>query len=366
MSPYRILFLTRFSEISAGTRYRATQFIPTLRDQGFECHVRPLFPDRYLERTYESRSRRRALLSLAPEIGGALLRRWWLLARELSSYDVVHLHREALPYLPFHFERALFGGRTRTVVDFDDAVSVAYEHHSNPLVRALLSSKIPRVASGCRHVTVANQTLADWAGRLNPRVSLLPNSIDLRKYRPAARLEPVGDVPVIVWIGTPVTAKYLHLLTDPLRELGARHPFRLKVIGAPDFRMDGVDVVALPWSAATEARELESSDIGVMPLPDDEWARGKSALKLLQYMAAGIAAVGSPVGANRDVIADGETGALAATGAEWTEKLARLLSAPELRARVAAAGRRVVEERYSLQANAPRFAEVVRSVVEEP
>ncbi|MEW5926328.1 MAG: glycosyltransferase family 4 protein [Gemmatimonadota bacterium] len=364
MRPRRVLFLTRYGEISAATRYRATQYLPALEAAGFECRVRPLLPDRYLQRSFGQGGGRSALLSVAPEIAGSLLRRWWLLHREVASYDVVHLQYEALPYLPYAFERSLFTGRVPTAVDFDDAVSVAYERHPNPLVRALLAAKIPRIVAGSRHVTVANRTLEEWALRLNPRVSLLPNAIDLRRYPAAERLRPAGEVPVIVWIGTPVTAKYLRLLEDPLRRLRERHPFRLKVIGVPDFRMEGVDVVALPWSEATEVQELETSDIGVMPLPDDEWARGKSALKLLQYMAAGIVAVGSPVGANRDVISDGETGALAADGAEWTEKLAALLADPARRARLAAAGRRVVEERYSLRSNESRFVQILRGLVE--
>jgi glycosyltransferase involved in cell wall biosynthesis len=360
----KVLFLTRFGEISAATRYRATQYLPALEAEGFECDVRPLFPDRYLERTYGNSNRRRALLSLAPEIANALLRRWWLLLGEASAYDVVHLQYEALPYLPFAFERCLFAGRTRVVVDFDDAFHVGYEQHRNPAVRVLLGTKISRVAGASRHVIVANGTLAAWAERLNPRVSLITNAIDLRRY-PAGPCAAGGDgVPTIVWIGTPVTARYLRLLEEPLRALRERHPFRLKVIGTPDFRMEGIDVVAKPWSEATEVEELAASDIGIMPLPDDDWARGKSALKLLQYMAAGIAAVGSAVGANCEVVSDGDNGMLARSPEEWTAKLARLIEDPTERARLAAAGRASVEERHSLQASAPRFVEVVRQVAE--
>jgi glycosyltransferase involved in cell wall biosynthesis len=364
MPQRKVLFLTRMGELSAAARYRATQFIPALEEAGFRCTVRPLFPDRYLRRTYGSGSRRRALLAMAPEIGWALARRWLTLARDAPAYDVVHLQYEALPYLPFFFERGLFDGRTRVVVDFDDAFHVGYEQHRNPAVRALLGPKISRVVGASRHVIVANGTLAAWAERLNPSVTLIANAIDLRRY-PAGPRPAGGDgIPTIVWIGTPVTAPYLRLVEGPLRALRERHPFRLKVIGAPDFRMEGVDVVARPWSEATEVEELAGSDIGIMPLPDDDWARGKSALKLLQYMAAGIAAMGSAVGANCEVVDHGANGLLARGPEEWTAGLARLIEDPAGRARMAAAGRASVEEHHSLQASAPRFVEVIRQVAE--
>ena len=354
-----VLFLTRMGELSAAARYRATQFVPALEEAGFRCAVRPLFPDRYLRRTYGSGSRTRALLAMAPEIGWALARRWLTLLREAPRYDVVHLQYEALPYLPFAFERGLFRS-TRVVVDFDDAFHVGYAQHRIPAVRSLLGDKIQRVVRASRHVIVANRTLAEWAEPLNRRVSLIPNAIDLGHYPAGPRPASADGVPTIVWIGTPVTAPYLRLVEEPLRALRARRPFRLKVIGAPDFRMEGIDVVAKPWSEATEAEELASSDVGIMPLPDDDWARGKSALKLLQYMAAGIAAMGSAVGANCEVVAHGENGLLARSPAEWTEGLARLLDDPGARARMAAAGRASVEEHHSLQALAPRFVQVIR------
>ena len=139
-----------------------------------------------------------------------------------------------------------------------------------------------------------------------------------------------------------------------------RHQFILQVIGAPGFTMEGVDVLAHAWSEAREVADLQSCDIGIMPLPDDPWARGKSALKLIQYLAAGLAAVASPVGANCDVLTDGEDGLFAATDEAWVERLTLLIERPAYRERLAAAGRRTAERQFSLQANAPRFVEVMR------
>jgi glycosyltransferase involved in cell wall biosynthesis len=362
MPQLRALFLSKFSELNAACRYRMAQYFPLLRSAGIECDLEPLLPDEYIHRIYGSGSRKTTLTRLSPLVARSLLRRWRRV-RSASMYDVVYLQYEALPYVPFWLESSLFRSGAGVVVDFDDAVNLTYEDHPNPVLRRLLGSKIQRVTRASRQVTVANRHMAEWAGRFNPRVTILPNSVDLERYPldggNLRRAE--SGVPLIGWIGTPVTAQYLQLVAEPLRRLRSRFDFRLRVIGAPDFRMDGVDVEAVPWSEATEVALLQECDIGVMPLSDDSWSRGKSALKLIQYMSAGIAAVASPVGANVDVLRDGRNGFLAATEDEWVDRLSLLLEDGELRRRLAESGRRTVEESFSLQRNAQRLERVLRA-----
>lgn len=358
--PPRVLFLTKFTALNAAVRYRAVQYFPFLREAGFECAIAPLFGDGYLKGIYGSGSRRQALVRLLPEISSGMARRWWQLIRAVPRYDVVYVQYESLPYAPLFCEQALFRSGARVVVDYDDAVSVNYEQHPNHLLRRMLRSKIPGIVAQSCQVIAANKNVADWASRFNPSVTLIPNSLDLTKYpvdTPQAR--PNG-VPMIGWIGTPVTARHLRLLERPLQRLRTRHPFVLKVIGVPGFKMDGVEVLALPWTEVSEIDELRSCDIGIMPLPDDAWARGKSALKLIQYLASGVAAVASPVGANSDVLQGGWNGLLATSDEEWTEQLASLIERPAYRERLARAGRRTVEEHYSLHRNAPCYVEVFR------
>jgi glycosyltransferase involved in cell wall biosynthesis len=350
--------LPKYSYQGASSRYRVHQYLPFLEQAGFECVVRPLFSDRYLHSRYLRQDKPRKL-DLALAVGEALGRRMWLIRSSLAGYDVVYVEYEALPYLPLAWESELFAPGTRAVSDYDDAIHVNYERHSSWVVRRMMGPKIAGIVRQSCQVIAGNRSLAEWAAQFNPNVTLIPTSVDLSKYDLDRNHRMTEGKPVIGWIGTPITAQYLRLLERPLRALRARHDFQLRVIGAPDFRMEGVEVVGLPWSEASEVRDLQACTIGVMPLSDDPWARGKSALKLVQYLAAGVVAVASPVGANCDVVKDGENGLLAASESDWVAKLALLIEQPDLRQRLTQSGRRTIEERYSVQVNAPRLVDVL-------
>jgi glycosyltransferase involved in cell wall biosynthesis len=164
------------------------------------------------------------------------------------------------------------------------------------------------------------------------------------------------------WSGSFSTLPYLKLLAGALRRLAREEPFRLLVIGAEGPRVEGVEVESLPWRASTEVEDLSRMDIGVMPLPDNGWTRGKCGLKALQYMSLGIPTVCSPVGVNSRIISDDVNGFVASTEDEWVDRLGRLLRSPSLRARLSAPGRLTVEADYSSSVHAPRVYEVLKSV----
>ncbi|MBU0490773.1 MAG: glycosyltransferase family 4 protein [Chloroflexi bacterium] len=359
----KILFLTRYDRCGASSRYRIYQYLPFLEQAGFEGVVHPLFVGTYLQRIYSAQPRYRQLMSQVPVIARTLFGRWQLLGREIQNYDLVYLQYDALPYLPLVLERRVFAPGVRVVVDYDDAVHISYQQHSNFLVRRILGAKIPNIVKQSHQVIVGNRHLAEWAANFNRNVRIIPTSVDLERYPLDPTTRSMNTRPVIGWIGTPITAKYLQLLKKPLQVLRTRHDFVLKVIGAPNLEMDGITMIQVPWSEASEVEELHTCDVGVMPLPDDVWARGKSALKLIQYLATGIAAVASPVGANCDVLQDGENGLLAGTETEWVEKIALLIENPTYREQLAQAGYRTVQSRYSLQANAPKWIDILRQVV---
>jgi glycosyltransferase involved in cell wall biosynthesis len=289
-----------------------------------------------------------------------LARRWDVVRRGARRFDVIYLEYEALPYAPFWVEEELFNHRARVVVDYDDPVSLRYECHRNRVLRRALAGKIAEVVRRSCRVITANRNLESWARRLNPAVAMIPTSVDLRRYPwpPAQRSS--GSAPVIGWIGTPLTTRFLRAIAEPLRHLRQRCRFVLKVIGAPGFVMDDIEVDAVTWSEASEVSDLRTCDIGIMPIPDDPWGHGKSALKLIQYLAAGSAAVASAVGANCQVVQNGVNGLLATSDREWTESLETLLGQPECRARLAEAGRHTVEESFSLQANRARFVNIFK------
>ena len=209
-------------------------------------------------------------------------------------------------------------------------------------------------------MTVGNAYLAEYARRYNANVTIVPTTIDVSRYSLEAR-EP-NDRPVIGWTGTHSTYQHLDLLTPVLAELATRHDFVLRVIGPADYRMEGVTVENRAWRSDSEVDDLRGIDIGVMPLPDDPWSRGKCGAKALQYMGLAIPTVCSPVGVNSEIVTHGENGLLAGGHEEWLVALSSLLECEAERRRLGLAGRETVETRYSAQVHAPRVAAILRAV----
>jgi glycosyltransferase involved in cell wall biosynthesis len=152
-------------------------------------------------------------------------------------------------------------------------------------------------------------------------------------------------------------------LRGALRKLARTDRFRLRVIGTPQYELEGVEVEAMPWRSETEIDDLQPIDIGIMPLPDDAWSKGKCGLKALQFMALGIPVVCSPIGVNTLIVQDGENGFIAATEEEWIQKLRQLLQSAQLRNKFGQTARAAVEQTYSARAQAPRVYEIFRGLV---
>ena len=343
-------FLTKYSLAAASSRYRFHQFQPALERLGWDIEIESFYPSVYLKRLYGEN--RRSVTA----IGMGLARRLKLLAKMFQrNYDVVFIQHEMLPHLPFAIERQFYSLKIPFVVDFDDAVHVRYEN------LPFLKTKIPRVISQAAHVIVGNEHLREYATRYNDAVSVIPTVIDLRRYETKASYSADGRDLIIGWIGNPVNTPHLRTLAGVLRNLSRKLPIRLRCIGTPaDFDIDGVCVESLEWATHSETDILRTFDVGIMPLVDTPFTRGKCGFKLIQYMGCAVPSVGSAVGANRDIIADGENGYLAHSEDEWYVKLLALLQDEELRARIGRAGRRTVEERFSIDHAAPKLAAVLR------
>jgi len=194
-------------------------------------------------------------------------------------------------------------------------------------------------------------------------VTVIPTVIDTLRYQPRPMLPDPAQV-TIGWVGRWSSSFYLDPLIPVFRELCARYPqIQIKLIGAGEKQWPGVRVVCQPWRLEREVEDLQSFDIGIMPLDDDEYSRYKCGFKMLQYMGIGIPAVVSPVGVNRDVIHDGVNGFLASTSEAWLNKLSLLIEKPELRARLGGAGRQTVEAHYSLAGALPVMQRVLQEGV---
>ena len=352
MLELNILALTRYSRLGASSRGRVYQYLDYLRAHGCEVTEAPLFDDRYLQGLYHGGRRR------ISSVVAAYWRRWRQF-RGSSGYDLLWVQKELLPWLPAGLEAALLPRGVPYIADFDDAVFHRYDRHRSALVRRVLGDKVARLMAGAQTVVVGSHYLADYARQAGAgRVALIPTTVDMERY-PAREERPSGRR--IGWIGTPLTARrYLPLVAGALQTLAREREFTLVLIGAGDVDMPGVSVEAHEWSDESEAALVGTLDVGIMPLPDGPWERGKCGFKLIQYMACGVPVVASEVGENRYIVHHGEHGYLASSEADWVEALASLLDDPDEARRMGLAGRRRVEEYYSMQATAPRLLEVLR------
>jgi glycosyltransferase involved in cell wall biosynthesis len=344
-------------DTSPGQRYRIEQWDPHLRAEGISIQYSSFSSDR-LGRVLKQQGRVVAKgLGLLQSLGRRLREGW-----RAKEFDLVYVFREGALLGPALAERLLTWNGVPYVFDFDDAVWIRYVSPANSYLSYL---RFPGKTSGlcrrARHVMAGNAYLRDYALRFNPHVSTIPSTIDLDKYRVLSNRVPARRV--IGWTGSYSSEHYLEVVRPVLETLRKEFEFRVVVIGGSSFRAEGVDVEHRPWRSATEAADLADVDIGLMPLPDSKWTRGKCGLKALQYMALGIPAVVSPVGVNADIVRDGENGFLARTADDWAHALKRLLIDPDLRSRLGRAGRATVERSYSAAVVAPRVAEIFRKAM---
>lgn len=350
----RILFLGRYDSQGASTRYRALQYLPYLRAAGFDLEIRSLLNNDYLNRRYSGKK-----LNYADIAAGYLHRIWdW---HSPNNADLIWLQYEALPFVPAWLESSL-KSRIPYIVDYDDAVFHGYDRHENKAVRFFLGDKIDRTMRDASVVVAGNSYIADRATRAGAKaVEVLPTVIDLDRYSISNRCSE-GTL-TIGWIGTPVTARYVKSLEPILQELARNIPIRVLAIGASGLRLEGVPYEVIPWSDETEVANIQRFDVGIMPLDDSPWERGKCGFKLIQYMACGLPVVGTPVGVNSEIIKDGINGFPVRSAQDWLQAIQTLYSDPMLRHRMGQAGRTLVEEKYCIQQTAPRLANLFTSAI---
>lgn len=287
------------------------------------------------------------------------------LLRMAATHDVVVLQKKLFPaaYLD-----ALRRANPRLIFDVDDAV-MFHELERNEALTGRHFVRFCHTAAASRIVVAGNGFVAEFARLARQtqgnKVFVLPTPVDTRTISARSDGQTAGPV-VVGWIGTKGNLQQLTHLAEPLREVASACPnLRLKVIADGNIELPGVPVEHKPWRAEEEADDLRSFDIGIMPLADSLWNRGKGGYKLLQYMAAGLPAVASPIGINAEIIHAGENGLLASTPQEWRDQLLHLARNPELRTRMGRAARSTIEARFSLDRYLARYVELVESCLHE-
>ena len=350
----QILALTRYGQLGASSRLRTHQFARYLEALGIYLQLEPFFDDAYVKAIYGTD---KSGLSIA----GHFIRRASALFRSAEA-DAIWMEKEAFPWLPWMIERACLPRSIPLIVDYDDAIFHRYDMHKSGVVRALLGKKIDSVMRRADLVLAGNPYLAERArtARAN-RVEIIPTVVDLERYTPTGSRRDSKPV-VIGWVGSPTTALYLAPVKRLLSRLATRYPISCVAIGARQDQVADGPFIATAWSEADEVKLLSEIDIGIMPLPDEPYTQGKCGYKLIQYMACGLPVVASAVGVNKEIVREGENGFLATSDREWEDALVRLILDPDLRRRMGVAGRIRVEAEFSLQRQAPRLEQLLRSV----
>lgn len=352
----RILLLSRYGTLPPPSRYRFYQYLPHLQRSGMEFEVAPLLDDNYVGRQYNTTK-----FPLAP-LPRIYARRIADLMRA-KKFDLVWLEKEALPWFPTGLEHALGLGSVPYVVDYDDATFHTYDQHRSRLVRRILGDKIARLMAGAAIVVAGNDYLADYAWAAGAkRIEIMPTVVDLEKY-PAIPADLKGEPFTIGWIGSPANSRHIEIIGDALSEFCRGTNSRLQIVGGWQVSLPAdVPVEYVKWSEDTEVDAMRGFDVGIMPLRPGPWERGKCGLKLINYMAAGLPTVATPVGINSQIISEGTTGYLAETRQEWLAALDRLYRDSSLRRSMGAEGRKKVEQQYSLSYAAPKMADWLCSV----
>ena len=292
---------------------------------------------------------------------GSFWRRF-LLMFKLRSADVIFIHREASMIGPPIFEWIIAKVlRKKYLYDFDDAIWLPNYSDSNARFQRLKAyGKVRKVMKWAHMISAGNQHLLEFAKQYNDKVMIIPTTIDLENVHTLSTDQGV-EKPIIGWTGTHTTLNYLEDLVPILKELEKTHDFTFRVISnqAPNFDLESLEFVK--WNKKTEIEDLAKLNIGVMPLTDTIWAKGKCGFKGLQYMALEIPSVMSPVGVNTSIVDHGKNGFLCSTPEEWKQTLIALLENKSVRRTIGRAGHQTVKERYSVEANRKNYTKLLNA-----
>ena len=337
-------------------RFRFEQYLDALDAKGIDIDIESFLDDRAMRILYAPGNYLRKTVHVLQ----GFARRVATLFR-VRSYDFVFVHREASPIGPPIFEWMLFRMGCRVIYDFDDAIFVPQKSKPNPFMRYVRCSwKVAYTVRRAHLVSVCNPYLVAWSRARNSRVALIPTTVDENYHKPREIQRRRTDRQVIGWTGSFSTARFLEIVRPALVELQKRHDFEFRVIcdhdpGFPELR----HYRFVPWRFETEIEDLCEFQIGVMPVPEGEWERGKVGFKAIQYSAVGMPSVVSAVGSGREVVVDGQTGLAVENDTEsWTRALERLLVDPELVRDMGCKARSHILRRYSVSANVGNYLQL--------
>lgn len=353
-----VLFLTLHRpDRSPSQRFRFEQYIDFLKQNGFECHHSYLLDANDDKIFYSS--------GMAFSKAAIVVKSFRKRFRESAStrYDIVFVQRECFMLGTSWFEKR-FGKRSKMIFDFDDSIWLQNVSDANRKFSFLKNpNKTSAIIGYADLVFAGNQYLADYARQFNNRVVIVPTTIDTAEYQ-KLKSERNSKSVCIGWSGSITTIQHFNFAVPFLKKIKEKYGERvsIKVIGDGNYSNPELGITGIPWKKEDEIKEISSMDIGIMPLPDDEWTKGKCGLKGLLYMALEVATVMSPVGVNTEIIQDGENGFLASSEEEWIAKISLLVEDELLRKKLASNGRITVVNRYSVQSQQENYLKYFQQV----
>lgn len=337
----KVLILTNYFREGPSSRYRSFNYEKYFLKNNIDVTYLPLFFDGYVKRLYL-----RKKVSILLKVTCVLKRVCYIIFNK-KKYDHMIIETELVKFFPFFLEKILLKG-VRYSLDYDDNPNLTY--HKNKFFNFFYGNKIEKLAKGAEFVTVGNKWYFNEIKTNN--LKYLPTVIDRNKYFITENKN--KSKITIVWIGSPSTEKYLKLIEKPLKKISIKYDIELKLIGSKK-KIEGINIKSIEWSEESEVMEISKSDIGIMPLENNYWEKGKCGFKLIQYMACGLPVIASPSPANNEIVKHNLNGFIVESDKEWEECLERLVINEELRKNMGIVSREIIEEKYSYQIQSKNY-----------
>jgi glycosyltransferase involved in cell wall biosynthesis len=342
-----ILFITKYPIEGPSSRYRVYQYIEYLEEKNYNCTVKPLMNSDLYKNIYlnNNSSLKNIFLRIYTEFKKTFTN------LSAKDYDVIIIQKEITPWgiNPFFLNKY----KDKIIFDFDDAI---FLKKSREVYMAYILKKVNSVIAG-------NDYLKEYATKYNNVTTIIPTPIDLKKYGDR-KIHKEKDNIVIGWVGTKSNLKYIDRIKELIISLNNSYNITLEIVSNGKYQLEDKDIniINKSWSLEDEIRDIKSFDIGIMPLEDDEWTKGKCAFKAIQYMGLGIPTVSSNVGFNKEVIDNSKDGFLVTNQKEWKNKVELLINDVKLRNEIGTAARKKVEDHYSIQANLPKLIDAIEKI----
>lgn len=352
----KILALTKYDSLGASSRMRILQYVPYLEKHKFVLEIHNLFDNKYVQLLQNNKRSIFSIIKSYTQRIGVLI--------TSKKYDLIWIEKEALPWTPFFIENFFIPSNTPYIIDYDDAVFHWYDKSDNPLIKFFLKDKHSLLISKAISVIVGNSYLGNYCQNAQAKnIKYLPTAVNFEKYkdlRPKKRS--LQQPPIIGWIGQQSTAYNLKPLRHIFEKLVAEESASLSLIGIDGKFLD-FPVTSFHWSEDSEVDNIAKFDIGIMPLQDGPFERGKCGYKLIQYMSCGIPVIGSGVGENIHIIDHGVNGFIANNSVDWAKYLQTLINDPDLRVKMGTAGREKILKEYRTYITAPQLADLFKSLI---